>query len=93
MRILATNDDGVYAEGLWASVNQLREVAEVIVVAPDREQSGVGTAITLNEPIRAMEIRPIVEGVKTYAVEGTPADSAILALESLLEKKVDLVVS
>jgi len=93
LRILATNDDGVYAEGLRASVDQLREVAEVIVVAPDREQSGVGTAITLNAPIRAMEIRPIAEGVKTYAVEGTPADSAILALESLLEEKVDLVVS
>ena len=93
MRILATNDDGVYAEGLWASVAQLREVGEVTVVAPDREQSGVGTAITLNEPLRAMEIKPIVEGVKTYAVEGTPADCTILALETLLDEKVDLVVS
>ncbi len=63
------------------------------MVAPDREQSGVGTAITLNEPLRAMEIKPIVEGVKTYAVEGTPADCTILALETLLDEKVDLVVS
>ncbi|MDA0988013.1 MAG: 5'/3'-nucleotidase SurE [Chloroflexi bacterium] len=93
MKILAINDDGVYAPGLWAVVEALQDVAEVVVVAPDREQSGVGTAITLSRPIRATEVVPLVDGIKTYAVEGTPADSAILALESLVEGPVDLVVS
>jgi len=63
------------------------------VVAPDREQSGVGTAITLSQPIRATKMVPLVSGIDTYAVEGTPSDSAIVALESLIEGPVDLVVS
>ena len=93
MKILAVNDDGIHSPGLWAAVEALRSVAEVVVVAPDREQSGVGAAITLSQPIRVREIAPPVEGVPTYAVEGTPADSAIVALESLIEKPVDLVIS
>ena len=63
------------------------------MVAPDREQSGVGTAITLAQPLRVTEIPPHVEGVPTYAVEGTPSDSAIVALQTLIEEPVDLVVS
>jgi 5'-nucleotidase len=95
LKILAINDDGVYSPGLWAVVEALQDVAkaEVVVVAPDREQSGAGTAITLSQPLRAKEVVPLVDGIKTYAVEGTPADSAILALESLVEGPVDLVVS
>ncbi len=93
MKILAVNDDGIHSPGLWAAVEALRSVAEVVVVAPDREQSGVGAAITLSQPIRVREIAPPVEGIPTYAVEGTPADSAIVALESLIEKPVDLVIS
>lgn len=93
MRILAINDDGIHSPGLWAAVEALAEVGEVFVVAPDREQSGVGTAVTLNHPLRVTERPSQVEGVKAYAVEGTPADSAILALETLAEGPVDLVVS
>jgi 5'-nucleotidase len=92
MKILVTNDDGIYAPGLWAAVEALAGMAEVVVVAPDREQSGTGTAVTLNEPIRAVEIVPMVEGTKTFAVEGTPADAVILALETLVGE-VDLVVA
>ena len=91
--ILATNDDGVYAPGLWASVQALREVGDVVVAAPDREQSGVGTAITLNNPVHVREVMPLIEGVRAYAVEGTPADSTILGVESLVGEKIDLVVS
>ena len=80
MKILVTNDDGIYAAGLWALVGELQRVGEVIVVAPDREQSAVGTAVTLHQPLRFSEVRPLVAGIKTYAVEGTPADSLILAL-------------
>lgn len=92
MRILVTNDDGVYAPGLWAAVEALQSIGEVVVVAPDREQSGVGPSVTLNSPVRAVEVVPVVPGTQTFAVEGTPADSVILALETLIEK-VDLVVA
>ncbi|MDP6577308.1 MAG: 5'/3'-nucleotidase SurE, partial [Dehalococcoidales bacterium] len=50
MRILVTNDDGVFTEGLWTLVNELRNISQVTVVAPDREQSAVGTAVTLWRP-------------------------------------------
>ena len=92
MKILVTNDDGVYSEGLWAVVEALRNMAEVVAVASDREQSGVGTSVTLHAPVRVTEVMPLVDGTLTYAVEGTPADSVILALEKLVGK-VDLVVS
>ena len=68
-------------------------MAEVTVVAPDREQSGVGTAITLSQPLRVTEVPPHVDGIPTYAVEGTPADSAIVALQTLIKEPVDLVIS
>ena len=92
MKILVTNDDGIYAAGLWAAVEALADAGEVVVVAPDREQSGVGPSVTLHGPVRAVEVIPVVRGVQTYAVEGTPADSVILALESLVGN-VDLVVA
>lgn len=93
MRILVTNDDGIAAPGLWALVRELRRVAEVIVVAPDRDQSGVGTAVTLHHPVRISPVPPEVTRVKTYSVEGTPADTVILALKTLLKDGVDMVFS
>ena len=96
MKILITNDDGVESPGLWAAVDALKGVADIFVVAPDREQSGVGTALTLHIPIRAKEVTPLVEAgqgtIKAYAVEGTPGDSCVLGLEKLVGQ-VDLVVS
>ena len=93
LRILVINDDGVYATGLWALVTALKEVGEVVVVAPDREQSAVGSSVTLHRPLRAREISPPVSGVLTYSVEGTPADCAILALKNLIGSEIDLVIS
>lgn len=93
MRILVTNDDGIFAEGLWLLVKELMKVGEVAVVAPDREQSAIGTAITLHQPIRARGVRPLLPITEAYAVEGTPSDSVILALGKLLRSKVDLLVS
>ena len=93
MRILVTNDDGIFAQGLWTLVKELRNIAQVVVVAPDREQSAIGTAVTLRQPLRIQKVRPIVPEVETYSVEGTPADSVILALAKLVKNKVDLVVS
>jgi 5'-nucleotidase len=93
MRILVTNDDGILAEGLWALVGKLKSIAEVVVVAPDREMSAIGTAVSLRQPVRASKATPKVDGVETYAVEGTPADSVILGLGKLAKDSVDLVIS
>jgi len=93
MRILATNDDGILAPGLWTLVRELKKIAQVIVVAPDREQSARGTSVTLRQPLRAQKITPLVSQVEAYSVEGTPADSVILALGKLIEDDIDMVVS
>ncbi len=93
MRILITNDDGVYADGLWALVEEVRQVGEVVVVAPDREQSAVGTSVTLHVPVRLRKVSPRISGIETYAVEGTPADSVILGLKLIAGDGVDLVIS
>jgi len=93
MKILVTNDDGIFAQGLWILVKQLKSIAQVIVVAPDREQSAIGTAVTLRQPLRVQRVRPMVSGIETYSVEGTPTDSVILALGKLVKNKIDLVIS
>ena len=93
MRILITNDDGIYAPGLWALVKSLKDRNGVIVVAPDREQSAIGTAITLHHPLRVQQVKPEISGVETWAVGGTPGDSVIMGISSLSKSKVDLVIS
>ncbi len=93
MKILVSNDDGVYAEGLWALANELRKIATVTVVAPDRDQSGVGTSVTLRHPLRMIKIKSPLDEIAAYSVEGSPADSVILALRLIMKDGVDLVVS
>ncbi len=93
MKILVTNDDGIFAQGLWILVKELKNIAQVVVVAPDREQSATGTAVTLRQPLRVQEVRPLVPEVEAYSIEGTPADSVILALGKLVKNKIDLVIS
>ena len=93
MKILVTNDDGIFAEEMWTLVNELKDIAQVVVVAPDREQSAIGTAVSLHQPIRIKRAMAIAPEVETYAVEGTPADSVILALSKLIKGKVNLVIS
>jgi 5'-nucleotidase len=93
LNILVTNDDGVNAEGLWALVNELRDLGKVTVVAPDREQSGVSTSISFHHPIRLTKIHEKIHGIDTYSVEGTPADSVILAIKVVMKEGIDLLVS
>lgn len=93
MRILLTNDDGITAPGLWAMARKLKSIAEVVIVAPDREQSAVGTAITLRQPLRVQRVSPMVSGITAYSVEGTPCDSVILALGKLVKDDVDMVIA
>jgi 5'-nucleotidase len=93
MKLLVSNDDGIYARGLWALAKGLTEIGEVVVVAPDREQSGVGPSLTLRHPLRVHRVEPSGTQVETYSVEGTPADSVILALRTLVKDEVGLLVS
>ena len=93
MRILVTNDDGIYARGLWALAQELKQIGDVLVMAPDRDQTGAGTSVTLTQPVTMRKINPVIPGIETYAVEGTPADSVILALGVVAKDKVDLVIS
>ncbi len=88
-RILVTNDDGVFSEGIKLLSEALEPLGEVWVVAPDREQSAMGHALTLHRPLR---MRPLQERV--YSVDGTPTDCVNLAVLSLLkDHPPDLVVS
>ena len=93
MKILVTNDDGIFAEGLWALVRELKNMAQVIVVAPDREKSATGTAVTLRHPLKIQKVKPQMPEIETYSVEGTPSDSVILALGRLVQGKIDMVIS
>jgi 5'-nucleotidase len=93
MRILVTNDDGINAPGLKALIDELDTVATLLIVAPDREQSAIGTAVTLRQPLRIQNLSPFRNRIEAYAVEGTPADSVILALAKLAQDKIDLVIS
>lgn len=93
MRILLTNDDGVYAPGLRALRTELKKLGEVVVVAPAAEQSGVGHSITLLTPLLVQEVVDEEQRFLGWAVEGRPADCVKLALVELLPEPPDLIVS
>ncbi len=93
MRILLTNDDGVYAPGLRALRAELLDLGEVTVVAPATEQSGVGHSITLLTPLLVQEVLDDRNRFLGWAVEGRPADCVKLALLELLKEPPDVVIS
>jgi 5'-nucleotidase len=93
VRILLTNDDGVYAPGLRAMRKELQKLGEVVVVAPATEQSAVGHSITLLTPLLVQEVLDDQDQFMGWAVEGRPADCVKLALLQLLPEPPDLVVS
>jgi 5'-nucleotidase len=86
--ILVTNDDGIHAPGLAALAEALAALGEVHVVAPDREQSAVGHALTLHRPLRVERI-----GERKFSVNGTPSDCVNLAVLGLLPEAPVLVAS
>lgn len=92
MKILLTNDDGVYAPGLAALGAELSELGEVHTIAPATEQSGVGHSITFLEPLVC---KKIYDGdfLRAIAVEGSPADCVKLGISALLQEDVDAVIS
>lgn len=90
--ILVTNDDGITAPGIRNLVKFMNEIGEVVVVAPDSPQSGKGHAITINSTITFEEIH--LEGPqRDYSLSGTPVDCVKFALDKVLDRKPDLVVS
>ncbi|NLI53180.1 MAG: 5'/3'-nucleotidase SurE [Clostridiales bacterium] len=93
MKLLLSNDDGVFAAGLRALAEELSKTHEIFVSAPDRERSAVSRGMTLNEPLRAQKTR--IQGlpdVPAYAVSGTPVDCVRLALGNLFPEP-EIVVS
>src|SRR5581483_3055254 len=92
MKILVTNDDGIFADGIYALFKELQKLGEVIAVAPASEQSAVGHAITLMTPLRVNQVNRHGEFFG-YAVNGTPADCVKLAVHALMEERPDIVVS
>ena len=92
MNILLTNDDGIYATGLWALYQRFAKDHSVTVIAPDRERSAVGHGITLYKPLRLTRVA--VNGGHTgYSVNGTPADCVKLGILEILDSRPDIVIS
>ena len=90
--VLIVNDDGIYSKGIKMLVDTLRSSAEIIVVAPDKPQSGMSHAITINGIIRLNEIA-IFPGIISYTCSGTPVDCVKLAISEILNQKPDLILS
>lgn len=91
-KILITNDDGIYAPGIRALWEAMCEIGDPIVIAPDTEQSAVGHAITLTDPLRVVPVRRS-GGFEGFAVSGTPSDCTKIAIKSILDEKPDLLIS
>ncbi|MFO8151987.1 5'/3'-nucleotidase SurE [Thioalkalivibrio sp.] len=88
MHILVSNDDGIHAPGIQCLARHLRDLAEVRVVAPDRDRSGASNSLTLVHPLRAQALDN-----GDIGVDGTPTDCVHLAITGLLEREPDLVIS
>lgn len=93
--ILVTNDDGITAPGLRALVSYMKEIGDVVVVAPDSPQSGMGHAITLDSTLysKKVTIDSLNGATEEYSCSGTPADCVKLALQEILGRKPDICVS
>ena len=93
MQILLCNDDGITAPGIIALAGALSELGQVTVVAPDVERSAASNSITLSHPLRVKEVKFPAPVAKAFAVSGTPADCAKIALANILGFRPDVVVS
>src|SRR5690349_5106279 len=90
--ILVTNDDGIYAPGLFALVQGMRNLGNVTVLAPDRNWSGGGYVKTLDRALRVKEVR-LADGTQAFASDGAPSDCVALATLGYFKEPIDLVVS
>ncbi len=90
--ILITNDDGITAPGIRNLIEAVRDLGKLVVVAPDKPQSGMGHAITIGHPLRMNQLN-LFDGIESWQVSGTPADCVKLAVDKLLHRKPDLCLS
>jgi len=91
--ILVTNDDGISAPGIRNLVEAVKGLGKVVVVAPDKPQSGMGHAITIGNPLRLTPMHHLFEGVEAWSCSGTPVDCVKLAVDKVLRRKPDLCLS
>ncbi len=90
--ILITNDDGILAPGLHALVEAVKELGEIVVVAPDKPQSGMGHAITIGHPLRLNQVN-VFGKIEAWQCTGTPVDCVKLAVDKVLKHKPDICLS
>lgn len=90
--ILITNDDGVTAPGIMNLVEAVKDLGNVVVVAPDKPQSGMGHAITIGQPLRLHKAN-VFGDIEAYSCTGTPVDCVKLAVDKILHRKPDLCLS
>ncbi|MBF0344148.1 MAG: 5'/3'-nucleotidase SurE [Nitrospirae bacterium] len=86
--ILVTNDDGVSSDGLIALYRAMKEIADTVVVAPDRERSATSHSLTMHRPLKVSEVE---EGI--YCLNGTPTDCVAIAIQKVLDRPAALLVS
>ena len=91
--ILVTNDDGINAPGIRTLISIMKDIGDIVVVAPDSPQSGMGHAITINSTLHSSKITPKDSEIIEYSCSGTPADCVKLAINELMPRKPDLCVS
>ncbi|HLO80326.1 MAG TPA: 5'/3'-nucleotidase SurE [Chitinophagaceae bacterium] len=90
--ILITNDDGVTAPGIRHLVDAVKGLGRIVVVAPDKPQSGMGHAITIGFPLRMSKVK-LMDGVEAWSCSGTPVDCVKIAVDKILHRKPDLCLS
>lgn len=90
--ILITNDDGVTAPGIQNLVEAVKDMGKIVVVAPDKPQSGMGHAITIGQPLRLHKLHN-TDNIETWSCTGTPVDCVKLAVDKILHRKPDLCLS
>jgi 5'-nucleotidase len=90
--ILITNDDGITAPGIRNLIDAVRGLGQVVVVAPDKPQSGMGHAITIGQPLRMNRV-DIFDGIEAWQTSGTPVDCVKLAVDKILHRKPDICLS
>ena len=91
--ILITNDDGISAPGIRNLVEAVKGLGKIVVVAPDKPQSGMGHAITIGNPLRLTPMHHVFDGVEAWQCSGTPVDCVKLAVDKVLRRKPDLCLS
>ncbi|MCH5715019.1 5'/3'-nucleotidase SurE [Niabella hibiscisoli] len=90
--ILITNDDGITSPGIRALYEAVKDLGQIVIVAPDKPQSGMGHAITIGHPLR-LQPSDLFPGIDAYSCSGTPVDCVKLAVDKVLHRKPDLCLS